>query len=139
MADLRHLADAGIGLAERHRVPLGKAHRPLTRPLQQLGIDGKAIAFGCTVVSIMTQVKRAGLAATERVARRRLSCSRAASFSVPMRWRQRMIEERSNGGCCVAYAPGDRWLSAGSGGTGRVETYSVRPTTRPMPFRRLER
>src|SRR6185437_3335275 len=58
---------------------------------------GKVIALGCTVVSTMTRVKSAGLAAPLRVARCRLSCNSAISFSSPMRWRQRVIEERSNG------------------------------------------
>jgi hypothetical protein len=76
---------------------------------------GEVIAFGCTVVSTITRVKSAGLAAPLRVARCKLSCSRATSFSSPrltfpsgyarwnlwsaspMGWRQRVIEDRSNG------------------------------------------
>jgi hypothetical protein len=58
---------------------------------------GKATAFGCTVVSTMTRVKSAGFAAPVRVARDKLYCSSAVSFSSPTRWRQRVIDERSNG------------------------------------------
>jgi len=45
-------------------------------------------------------VKSAGLAAPVRVASARLSCTSAASFSWPVRWRQRVNEERSKGSSC---------------------------------------
>ena len=53
--------------------------------------------FGCTVVSTVTWVKSEGLAAPVRVATARLSCTKRLSFSSPMRWRHRVIEDRSKG------------------------------------------
>ena len=61
---------------------------------------GKATAFGCTVVSTMTWEKSDGFAAPVRVAAFRLSWISATSFSSPIRWRQRVSDERSNGGLC---------------------------------------
>jgi hypothetical protein len=46
---------------------------------------GKAIAFGCTVVSTMTREKSEGFAAPVRVAVARLSWISAVSFSSPIR------------------------------------------------------
>jgi hypothetical protein len=50
---------------------------------------------------LLSAVLRRGVlpshAAPRRVARDRLSCSSAVSFSSPIRWRQRVIDERSNG------------------------------------------
>ena len=61
---------------------------------------GKATAFGCTVVSTMTLEKSAGLAAPVRVATARLSWISATSFSSPIRWRQRVSDERSKVSLC---------------------------------------
>ena len=61
---------------------------------------GNATALGCTVVSTMTLEKSAGLAAPVRVATFRLSWISAMSFSSPIRWRQRVIDERSNTSSC---------------------------------------
>ena len=61
---------------------------------------GNATAFGCTVVSTMTREKSEGLAAPVRVAVARLSWISATSFSSPIRWRQRVSDERSNGVLC---------------------------------------
>ena len=59
---------------------------------------GNAAAFGCTVVSTMTLEKSEGLAAPVRVAAFRLSWISATSLSSPMRFRQRVRDDRSNGG-----------------------------------------
>jgi len=56
--------------------------------------------LGCTVVSTMTLEKSAGLAAPVRAATFRLSWISATSFSSPMRWRQRVSDERSKDGLC---------------------------------------
>jgi hypothetical protein len=53
-----------------------------------------------SVVSTMTFEKSVGLAAPVRVAMFRLSWINATSFSSPMRWRQRVIDERSNVSLC---------------------------------------
>src|SRR5215218_1657369 len=58
---------------------------------------GNGIAFSCTVVSMITGRKSAGLAAPVRVATDRLSWRKAMSRSSPILWRQRVIEERSKG------------------------------------------
>jgi len=58
---------------------------------------GNATAFGCTVVSTMMREKSEGFAAPVRVAVARLSWISATSFSSPIRWRQRVSDERSNG------------------------------------------
>ena len=58
---------------------------------------GNATAFGCTVVSTITFEKSEGLAAPVRVAALRLSWIRTTSFSSPIRWRQRVSDDRSNG------------------------------------------
>ena len=56
---------------------------------------GNITFLGCTVVSTITLEKSEGLAAPVRVATDRLSWIRATSRSSPIRWRQRVIEERS--------------------------------------------
>jgi hypothetical protein len=56
--------------------------------------------LGCTVVSTVSLEKSLGLAAPVRVATLRLSWTSAVSRSSPMRWRQRVKDERSNGGLC---------------------------------------
>jgi hypothetical protein len=64
---------------------------------------GKATTFGCTAVSIISTIileKSAGLAAPVRVATARLSWISAASRSSPIRWRQRVSDERSNVSLC---------------------------------------
>jgi hypothetical protein len=53
---------------------------------------GKATAFSCTVVSTMTLEKSEGFATPVLVATRGLSCTTAASYSPPMRWRQRVSD-----------------------------------------------
>jgi hypothetical protein len=57
-------------------------------------------AFGCTVVSITTRARSDGFIASVRVATAKLSCSSALSFSSPIRWRQRVNDERSNTNAC---------------------------------------
>ena len=59
---------------------------------------GNATAFGCTVVLTITFDKSEGVAAPVRVAALGLSCISATSFSSPIRWRQRVSDDRSNGG-----------------------------------------
>jgi hypothetical protein len=48
----------------------------------------------------MTRLKSEGLAAPVRVAVSRLSWISAVSLSSPIRWRQRVSDERSNGVLC---------------------------------------
>ena len=61
---------------------------------------GKATALGCTVVSTITLEKSAGFAAPVRVATARLSWISATSRSSPIRWRQRVSDQRSNVSLC---------------------------------------
>ncbi len=56
--------------------------------------------LGCTVVSTMTRDRSAGFIAPVRVATAKLSCNSACSRSSPIRLRQTLIEERSNGSSC---------------------------------------
>jgi hypothetical protein len=58
------------------------------------------MAFSCTVVSMTTCRKSAGFAAPVRVATARLSWISAISRSSPMRWRQRVRDERSQARRC---------------------------------------
>lgn len=62
-----------------------------------LALVGNMTFFGCTVVSTMTSRVSAGFIAPVLTARLRLSCNRATIRSSPIRLRQRVIEERSNG------------------------------------------
>src|SRR5260221_3472496 len=67
---------------------------------RELASVGNITAFGCTVVSITTQARSEGFIASVRVATAKLSCSSALSFSCPIRWRQRVSDERSNTNAC---------------------------------------
>ena len=75
---------------------LGQSHHDLARSVDELGVVGNITALGCTVVSMITRARSFGRIASVRVATARLSCSSAMSFSSPIRWRQRVNEERSN-------------------------------------------
>jgi len=68
--------------------------------LMSLASVGNMTAFGCTVVSMITRERSFGRIASVRVATARLSCSRATSFASPIRWRQRVSEERSKTSRC---------------------------------------
>ena len=85
---------------------------------------GKATALGCTVVSTITLEKSAGLAAPVRVATDRLSWISATSFSSPIRWRQRVSDERSKVSLC--------WKNSSPcmDGPGFARTLTFRPTGR---------
>src|SRR6478752_5001425 len=58
---------------------------------------GCATAFGCTVVSTATRSRSLGPMAPVLCANDRLSWISATSCSSPSRWRQRVIDDRSNG------------------------------------------
>lgn len=58
---------------------------------------GNMTFFGCTVVSTITWRVSAGFIAPVLTARLRLSCNSTIIRSSPIRLRQRVIEERSNG------------------------------------------
>src|SRR5437764_430820 len=58
---------------------------------------GCAIAFGCTVVSTTTRSRSRVAKAPVLCATDKLSWSKATNCSSPSRWRQCVIEERSNG------------------------------------------
>src|ERR1700721_2807887 len=100
MGDQGVFADPLVGLAQLNAGFLSQPHQPLARPMHQLGSVGKAIALGCTVVSTMTLEKSVGLAAPVRVATDRLSWISAARRCSPIRWRQRVSDERSEGSWC---------------------------------------
>src|SRR5262249_52880571 len=68
--------------------------------LSSLASVGNITAFGCTVVSITTRARSDGFIASVRVATARLSCNSALSLSSPIRWRQRVSDERSNTNAC---------------------------------------
>ena len=97
MGDQRVFADARVGLAQATPCFLA-SHTSFSRArCMSLASVGNATALGCTVVSTITLEKSDGLAAPVRVATFRLSWISATSFSSPMRWRHRVIDERSNG------------------------------------------
>jgi arylamine N-acetyltransferase len=58
---------------------------------------GNITFLGCTVVSTITWRVSAGFMAPVLTAMLRLSCSSTMIRSSPMRWRHRVIEERSKG------------------------------------------
>src|SRR5262249_5427182 len=74
--------------------------RPSRARLSSLASVGNITAFGCTVVSITTRARSDGFIASVRVATARLSCNSALSLSSPIRWRQRVSDERSNTNAC---------------------------------------
>src|SRR5215207_7850234 len=95
--DQRDLADPHVRLAQVTPLAWARRTRRSRARCISLASVGKAIAFSCTVVSMTTCWKSAGLAAPMRVATARLSWISATSLSSPMRWRQRVSDERSNG------------------------------------------
>src|SRR5262245_11929570 len=68
--------------------------------LSSLASVGNITTFGCTVVSITTRARSDGFIASVRVATARLSCNSALSLSSPIRWRQRVSDDRSNTNAC---------------------------------------
>ena len=99
MGDQRVFANPLVGTVKR-TVGFGQPHQPVRARCISLASVGKVIALGCTVVSTMTLEKSAGLAAPVRVATERLSWISAARHSSPIRWRQRVRDERSKVSCC---------------------------------------
>src|SRR5215213_4409280 len=95
--DQRDLADPHVDWRRLTPVAWARRTRRSRARCISLASVGKAIAFSCTVVSMTTCRKSAGLAAPMRVATARLSWISATSLSSPMRWRQRVSDERSNG------------------------------------------
>jgi hypothetical protein len=97
----RPLSQPGIGRDWRSVPPvfLASLTSPLPRPMHQLGARRMPTALGCTVVSTTRRVKE-GLAAPARAATATLSRRSAISFSSPMRFRQRVSDEVSNGALC---------------------------------------
>ena len=83
-------------------MPLARASRTSRSRARCMSLAsvGNMTFLGCTVVSTMIREKSDGLAAPVRVATLRLSWISATSRSPPMRWRQRVSDERSNGGLC---------------------------------------
>lgn len=95
--DQHSLADPDIGLAQPEPGRPGQPHQPLAGAMDELGVGGEhdVLRLHSGVdddPARVLQLHRSGL---DRHAR--LSCKRAPIRSSPMHWRQRVIEERSNG------------------------------------------
>ena len=95
MGDHRRLADPLIGLAQGNTGLLRQPDQTLPRPVRRPGVGWERHRFDCTVLSTMTREKSEGLAAPVRVAVAKLCWISATSFSSPIRWCQRVSEERS--------------------------------------------
>ena len=86
--------------AARRRCSWRAAPAALGRGASAWRRSGRRSAFSCTVVSTITCGEVGGLGGPGAGRDGRLSCSSAISRSSPMRWRQRVSEERSNGRRC---------------------------------------
>src|SRR5215467_366633 len=93
-------ARAGAGTAIRRARRADRRTSRSRARLSSLASVGNITAFGCTVVSITTRARSDAFIASVRVATAKLSCSSALSFSCPIRWRQRVSDERSNTNAC---------------------------------------
>src|SRR5215475_4986908 len=100
MLDQSQLADPRIGLAQAHAELLRQSHQPLARPVEQLGVGRKHHRLRLHRGVDHNTARSDGFIASVRVATARLSCSSALSLSCPIRWRQRVSDERSNTNAC---------------------------------------
>src|ERR1700756_4876696 len=98
--DQSQLADPCIRLAQAHAELFSQAHQPLARPVEQLGIGRKhhRLRLHRGVDHNTGEVGRLHRVRPGRTAR--LSCNSALSLSSPIRWRQRVSDDRSNTNEC---------------------------------------
>ena len=101
VSDQRMLADPFIGLAQAHPGLLRQPHQPLARPVHKLriGWEGDRLRLHRGVDDEPRKVRRFRCAGARRD-RQALSWISATSFSSPMRFRQRVSDERSKGVLC---------------------------------------
>ena len=101
VAKQRDFADTGIRLAQRNTLLLGQAHQMLAGAGQQFGVgrEGNGLWLYRSIDDHAGEVGRlcGAVQVQVQVAAAKLSCNNTTSFSSPMRLRQRVIEERSNG------------------------------------------
>jgi hypothetical protein len=91
--------------------PLAQQLRGISTPrwMSLLSV-GCVTALGWTVVSTVTRATCLASAAPARCAAASVSASSSSSRSAPMRWRQRVIEERSSGRACWTWlSPQKSW------------------------------
>ena len=91
------LGHAHIALAQPDAVAPGQDDELDQGPVRRRASLGCATALGCTVVSTATRSRSLGPMAPVLCATDRLSWISATSCSSPSRWRQRVIDDRSNG------------------------------------------
>ena len=100
MLHQRELADPGVRLAQA-QATLCASRTSISRArFISLASVGNATAFSCTVVSITIRERSEGFIASVRAAAARLFCNKACRCSAPMRWRQRVSDERSKASRC---------------------------------------
>src|SRR6516165_11766264 len=97
MLDQSQLADPRIGLAQAHAELFSQAHQPLARPVEQLGVGREHHRLR---LHRGVDHNTGEIGASVRVATARLSCNSALSLSAPIRWRQRVSDDRSNTNAC---------------------------------------
>ena len=100
VGDQRMFADPLIPPGETDAGFPGQPHQPLARPMHELGVGrkGDRLRLNRGIHNDLGEV--GGLAAPVRVATARLSWISATSFSSPIRWRQRVSDERSKVSLC---------------------------------------
>ena len=97
MPDQCQLADAPIGLAEIDPNLSGQPDQALARPVEELGIGREHHVLGLNGGVEDHPLVVSGFIAPVFTATARLSWRSEAIRSSPIRWRQRVIDERSKG------------------------------------------
>ena len=101
MLDQRIFADALVGLAQREAVLLGQPDQPLARPMHQLGVGRERHRLGLNggVDNDLGEIGRFGRAAAGGDVQALLDQG-DEHLLAHARWRQRVIDERSNTSAC---------------------------------------
>ena len=86
-----------VALPQLYSMPFGKPYQPLTATIEQPCIRGKAIAFSCTVVSMLIRSRLLALIAPLTKPACTVTCRISSEPCSPMRPRQRLKEEGSMG------------------------------------------
>ena len=100
MGDQRVFADPLVGLAQLNAGFLGQPHQPLARPMHQLGVGRKGHRLGLhsRVDNDLGEIRGLGCARSRRNRQAFLDQRRQALL--PIRWRQRVSDERSKVSLC---------------------------------------
>src|SRR5262244_1708795 len=98
--DQGQLADPRIGLAQAHAELFSQAHQPLARPVEQLGVGRKHHRLRLHGRIDLNTGEVGGLHRVRPGSDRQALLQQRLDLLCPIRWRQRVSDERSNTNAC---------------------------------------